>query len=282
MALVEAAVRANPRTGGRAAGRTPLSGRESTPYVTGSPQPDATILMPRPIVAVSATTRQESDSDPARVRLNAAYIDAIRRAGGVPLVAAPLDAGDAGDVIAAADALVLTGGEDVDPALYGAPASLQLGRVTAARDQWEIALVHAARHQRVPTLGVCRGIQVLNVALGGTLIQDIGTERPGALSHEQSTGRTRRSHRVAFAAGSRTASIMGAACEVNSMHHQAILDAAPGLAVTGHAPDGIIESVEWSGPEWWALGVQWHPEELDGTDAELFAAVVAAGGARVR
>lgn len=238
--------------------------------------------MPRPIVAVSATTRQESASDPARVRLNAAYIDAIRRAGGIPLVAPPLEAADAAEVIAAAGALVLTGGEDIDPVLYGASPGSQLGRVTAARDHWEIALVHAAREQGVPTLGVCRGIQVLNVALGGTLIQDIASERPGALQHEQAGGRAERSHRVAFSAGSRAAAIMGPAADVNSMHHQAVLDAAPGLAVTGHAPDGIIESVEWSGPEWWALGVQWHPEELDGRDAGLFDAVIAAARERTR
>lgn len=235
--------------------------------------------MPRPLVAVTATTRRESGEDPPRLRLNAAYVDAIVRAGGVPYVAPVMDPSHAEEALAPAGALVVTGGEDVDPALFGEAPRPGLGRVVRARDEWEIALIHRARERGIPVLGVCRGIQALNVALGGTLIQDIAGECPGALTHQQAEGRSTRTHRVACTPGSRIAGLVGDAPTVNSMHHQAIAVPAPGLRVTATAPDGVIEAVEWAGSDWWAVGVQWHPEELDGRDAALFAAVVEAAAA---
>ena len=237
--------------------------------------------MPRPLVAVTATTRSESAAEPRRVRLNAAYVDAIARAGGIPYVAPVMDPSLIDDVLSPAAALVVTGGEDVDPALFGESPRPGLGRVVRDLDEWEIALVRRARQRGIPVLGVCRGIQVLNVALGGTLIQDIARERPGALDHQQAEERSSRTHAVACVSGSRLAGLVGDAPTVNSMHHQAIALAAPGLRVTATAPDGIIEGVEWAGTEWWAVGVQWHPEELDGRDAALFAAVVEAAAARL-
>lgn len=236
--------------------------------------------MPRPIVAVTATTRRESPDEPSRVRLNAAYVDAVAGAGGIPVVAPVLDPASAGAVLEAAQALVVTGGEDVAPDMFGQDPRPGLGLVVRERDEWEIALVHAARARSIPVLGVCRGIQVLNVALGGTLIQDIPRECPGALAHRQGEGRGVRSHPVSCTPGSRLAQIVGNAASVNSIHHQAVARVAPGLQVTATAPDGIVEGVEWRGADWWALGVQWHPEELDGRDAALFAALVdAARGA---
>lgn len=230
--------------------------------------------MPRPLVAVTATARSETDADPVRVRLNAAYMDAVSRAGGLPIVAPPTDPGAAEELIATVDALLLTGGEDIDPSWYGAVPSPHLGRVTASRDAWEMALTRAAAERRIPILAVCRGIQVLNVALGGTLLQDIPSDRPGSLQHEQSGARADRTHRVHLAGGSRLAAIMGLEPTVNSMHHQAVDAGATRLAVVGTAPDGIIEAVESPDARWWAVGVQWHPEELDGADARLFAAFV--------
>lgn len=232
--------------------------------------------MPRPLVAVTATTRREAPAEPSRVRLNAAYVDAVARARGVPCVLPVMDPAHAEAALSPAAALVVTGGEDIDPALFGQSPRAGLGRVVRARDDWEIALVLMARDRGIPVLGVCRGIQVLNVALGGTLIQDIPSECPGALAHQQEDGRSVRTHQITCTADSRIAQLMGTTAAVNSMHHQAIADVAPGLRVTATAPDGVIEAVEWAGDEWWALGVQWHPEELDGRDATLFAAVIAA------
>ncbi|MBA3889978.1 MAG: gamma-glutamyl-gamma-aminobutyrate hydrolase family protein [Gemmatimonadaceae bacterium] len=228
------------------------------------------------MVAVTATTRSESSGEPPRVRLNAAYVDAVARAGGVPVVVPVLDPALAASVLAPVRALIVTGGEDVAPDLFGEEPRPGLGRVVRARDVWEIALIHAARDRALPVFGVCRGIQVLNVALGGTLLQDIPRECPGALVHHQPEGRDVRSHPVACLPGSRLARLVGEAATVNSMHHQAIARVAPGLTVTATAPDGMIEGVEWHGTDWWAVGVQWHPEELDGRDAALFSAVVEA------
>ena len=237
--------------------------------------------MRRPLVVITATSRRETPADPERVRLNAAYVDAVARAGGIPVVAPPTNAGDAAALLDAADALLLTGGEDVEPARFDAAPHPALGRVTPARDAWELALVTVAKQRGLPTLAVCRGIQVLNVALGGTLLQDIPSEHPGALAHDQAAPRTERTHAVTFAAGSRLAGIFGATGSVNSMHHQAVARVAPGLTVTAVAPDGIVEGVEWTGDPWWAVGIQWHPEELDGADQGLFAALIDAARAEI-
>lgn len=228
----------------------------------------------RPLILITATTRRESPDDPARVRLNGAYVDAVARAGGIGIVAPPQPVSAAEALLERVDGLLLTGGEDVHPALYGAAAHRALGRVTAERDAWELELVRVARRRRIPTLAICRGIQVLNVALGGTLIQDIPEERPSDLRHEQAAGRSDRTHRIRVEPGSRLATLFGAGAEVNSMHHQAVDRVASGLQVTALAPDGIIEGVEAT-DGWWAVAVQWHPEELDGADSRLFAALVA-------
>ena len=160
------------------------------------------------------------------------------------------------------DALLLTGGGDIDPALYGAD-SRDARNISAERDETEIALVLEARRRGIPTLAICRGIQVLNVALGGTLIQDIGKEWPGALPHDPGVSRTTLSHRITVAGGSRTEAALGTAeAEVNSIHHQAVDRLAEGLQITARADDGVVEAVEAVDPEWWAVGVQWHPEDL--------------------
>jgi putative glutamine amidotransferase len=242
----------------------------------GRPEPeDGRLHRSTGLVAISATT--ELIRGAPRVRVNQAYTDALQRAGLVPIVVPPLSADDAARLIERVDGLVLTGGEDVDPALYGARRGLLTDEPHAARDACEIALIHAAHARRVPTLAICRGIQVLNVALGGTLIQDIASERPAALPHAQDGARQARVHDVSFTAGSALARTLGAErIRVNSMHHQSVDRVGEGLVVTGTAPDGIIEGVEWTGEDWWMLAVQWHPEELDQTpedwDRTLFVA----------
>jgi putative glutamine amidotransferase len=241
--------------------------------------------MPRtPLIAVTATS--EHIRSALRVRVNAAYTRAVERAGAIPFVVPPLgDPAALGPLLDRVDGLVLTGGEDVDPARYGTQPHPALGVLNADRDATELALVAEARSRRLPTLAICRGIQLLNVALGGTLVQDIPSERPSAIEHDSAQARDARVHEVSVEPGSRLAAALGDTCvRANSFHHQALDRVADGLRVTARASDGLIEGVEWSGEEWWALGVQWHPEELvDGSerwDRQLFAALIRAARER--
>lgn len=236
--------------------------------------------MPRPpLIAVTATIRPVEGAP--RVRLNAAYLEAVERAGGLPVVVAPLASiAEVGRIIDAVDALLLTGGEDVDPARYDQPPHPTVDRVNPERDATEIALVLAAQRRALPTLAICRGIQLLNVALGGSLVQDIPSQRPGALAHDPEGPRDARVHEVQIEPGSRLATLLGArSLRVNSMHHQAVDEVADGLRATAWAADGLIEGVEWATPEWWLVGVQWHPEELTGKDEGVFRGLMEAVGA---
>lgn len=195
----------------------------------------------------------------------------------MPLILPPLDPAHAERALDAVAGLVLTGGEDVAPYRYGESPHEALGNVNDDRDAWELALIAEAQRRAVPTLAICRGIQVLNVALGGSLIQDIRSQCTTALAHTSTDGRATRVHEVSVDPASRLAGILNAtSLTVNSVHHQAIGRTAEGLRITARAPDGIIEGAEWEGNDWWAVGVQWHPEELIGTpeswDRSLFGA----------
>jgi len=220
-----------------------------------------------PVVAVTAPRRQVDGRE--RITLNTAYVRALDRAGLVPLALPTMLAPER--VVAALQGggvrgLVLTGGEDVEPARYGATPHPKLEDTDPARDAAELALIAAARERRLPILAICRGIQILNVALGGTLYQDLGSERPGPVTH---TGDDRR-HAVRVEPGSLLERTLGArAATVNSRHHQAIRDLAPGLRAVAWAEDGLIEAAEpadAAAP--WTLAVQWHPEDL--TERALF------------
>ena len=214
------------------------------------------------------------------MRLNEAYVSAISAAGLVPLIVPPLHGVQPHAILAGVRGLVLSGGEDVAPEEYGA-ANAGSQTPHRERDATELALARSARELRIPTLAICRGVQVMNVALGGTLVQDIPTEVRGALKHELSERRRDRVHDIEVEPDSKLAKAMGAArVRVNSSHHQALSRVATGLRVAARAPDGVIEAAEWKGDEWWMLGVQWHPEELVGTkepwDRNLFSAFATA------
>lgn len=232
----------------------------------------------KPIVAVTATT--ERFRDLLRIRVNDSYIRALEGAGAVPLVLPPLrDPGAADQLLGTAAGLVLTGGEDVEPVRYGADPHPALGTTNPLRDAWELALLRCARRRGMPTLAICRGAQLLNVGLGGSLIQDIPSQRPGHLPHEAERERTTRVHPVEVEPGSRLADALGTTrLQVNSVHHQGLdLVAAP-LRVTARSPDGLVEGIETMEDGWWVLGVQWHPEDLIGGpepwERSLFSAFV--------
>jgi putative glutamine amidotransferase len=234
---------------------------------------------PRPSVAVTATT--EVIRGVVRVRANASYTSSLAAAGLRPYILPVLPAADADAMLDGMHGLVLTGGEDVDPIHYGASAHPKLGEIHAGRDEFEISLARAAYARRLPTLAICRGIQVINVALGGTLIQDIPSEWPHAGNHDGDGGRDERIHTVSVSAGSALAAALGASeLPVNSFHHQAVSVVAPPFRVVATAPDGVVEGIESTDASWWMLGVQWHPEELTTTreawDRGLFAAFAAA------
>jgi putative glutamine amidotransferase len=222
------------------------------------------------LVLVTAATRMpEAPQDSGRIRpprpevwTPAAYAEAIRSVGGTPLVLAPGGSGEErAELLACIDAVVITGGHfDIHPQHYGREASLRLDTTDAARTAMELALARDCIRLEIPVLGVCGGMQVLAVASGGTLVQDILTEHPGALDHEQATDPTTPWHPVRLDATSRLAS-MGEEIHVNSTHHQAVED--PGeMVVTGRAPDGICEVIELPSHRF-CVGVQWHPELLD-------------------
>jgi putative glutamine amidotransferase len=198
-----------------------------------------------------------------RVTLNTAYVRALESAGLVPLaVPTMLTPARAAAALTGGGVrgLVLTGGEDVAPDRYGASPHPRLGAVDPGRDAVEVALIDAARQRQLPILAICRGIQILNVALGGTLYQDLDSERPGPVPHSDETAR----HAVRVEAGSLLERTLGArAATVNSRHHQAIRDLAPGLKAVAWAEDGVIEGAESQDSQApWIVAVQWHPEDL--------------------
>lgn len=195
------------------------------------------------------------------------YLDAVLTAGGLPVIVPLNVAGaDLRALYAHLDGILLTGGGDVDPAVFGESPHPRLGTVDADRDQSELALARLTAEDGKPLLGVCRGAQVLNVALGGTLYQDLPSQYgEGLLRHAhpvQEFPRHHLAHPVQVAEASLLAQVLGRpSARVNSRHHQAIRDVAPGLAVVARAPDGVIEAVERPGHPF-ALAVQWHPENL--------------------
>ena len=214
------------------------------------------------------------------------YLDALARAGAVPRILTPSH-DPVPDALDGCDGLLLTGGEDVDPVLYGASARHPTVKVDRARDDYELALTRAALDREMPILAICRGIQVLNVAAGGTLVQDLPSERPAALAHRAGAGPEAIAHDVIVTRGSELERLLDGTIDatgrigVNSRHHQAIDQLAPGLRVTALAPDGIVEAIEKPGGAF-CLGVQWHPENFwrSGRFARLFEALVDAAARR--
>jgi putative glutamine amidotransferase len=205
------------------------------------------------------------------------YCEAVATAGGLPMLL-PHELELASAYLDAIAGLVVTGGAfDVDPALFGASSRHASVTLKARRTEFELSLVRGALDRDMPILGICGGQQLLNVALGGTLIQHIPDEVPAALAHEQPNPRTEAGHAVDLAPGTRLAAIAGdVRIAVNSSHHQAVKQVAPGCVVDAVAPDGVIEGIEIPGKRF-CIGVQWHPEYSIGpADTALLRAFIEA------
>jgi putative glutamine amidotransferase len=211
------------------------------------------------------------------------YVESVVRAGGDPVVLETTD--DPITTLGTVDGLLLTGGADVDPARYGQPLH-PTTEVDAARDTFEIPLSQRALARKMPLLAICRGVQVLNVSAGGSLVQDIPTLVETTLNHSLQQPKDAIAHEVAVAPGSRLATALGpspkqAARSVNSRHHQSVGSVAPAFVVSAVAPDGVIEAIEDPAAPF-CVGVQWHPENFwrTGEFAPLFEAFVQAARAR--
>jgi len=215
----------------------------------------------RPLVVVTAITRRirttlPGESDHATVHRRFGQL--VAKAGGVPVSAGP--GADPVELAARADAVVINGGGDVDPAAYGAARHPRTSWVDPERDEFELALAREAVERGKPVLGVCRGLHVLNVSLGGTLVQHLPDVTE--LDHDVRQGFEHPAHEVALEPGSSAASLYGAErLEVNSVHHQAVEGLGAELAVGARAADGTIEAIESADGR--AVGIQWHPELMD-------------------
>jgi putative glutamine amidotransferase len=230
----------------------------------------------RPVVGIPTQTLQAIDGIPPGLPhswvMNRRYYHAITAVGAVPWMIPLLDddLDTLREIFDRLDGLVLAGGVDVHPCHFGEAAHPALGRTDAARDAVEIQLARWALAEGMPLFGLCRGLQVINVARGGTLHQDIATQVPSAARHDyfptEGFARDYHAHTVTVAPWSILHTVFGdTTVPVNSMHHQAIKHLGDGLLASAHSPDGLIEAVETPGDHW-VVGVQWHPEMFEESD----------------
>jgi anthranilate synthase component 2/putative glutamine amidotransferase len=231
----------------------------------------------QPLIGITTYTERTSfgvwNTDAAV--LPKSYVDSVVRSGGVPVLLPPTSSG-LSHLIERLDGLILSGGADVVPFRYGQPNHPQTTGTRPDRDSFEFRLARAALAVGLPMLGVCRGMQVLNVLLHGSLIQHL-PERVNHEGHRPALG-TYGSSEITIHAGSRLAGLLGERASVHCHHHQAIDRLADGLVAVGHAEDGTIEAIEVPGADF-VLGVQWHPEESP-QDDRLFSALTRAASAR--
>jgi len=242
----------------------------------------------RPLIGVTTQTLQAIDGIPEglphSVVMNQRYYHAVASAGAAPVLIPLLDDMETLRAIyERMDGILIPGGVDVDPAAFGEHPHERLGRIDPARDRVEIQLVKWAVEDRKPVLGLCRGLQVINVALGGTLYQDLDAEYPNAIKHDYfptyGFSRDHLAHPIAIQPGSRLRhALTDASVPVNSMHHQGIKALARSLVASAVAPDGLIEAAE-SPNDAYVVGVQWHPEVFELSEpssGDLFCDFVAA------
>jgi putative glutamine amidotransferase len=239
----------------------------------------------RPLIAVTTSEVRRSESvtptpqgEPSRheMALGLTYLKALEDAGAIPLVVPPLSPPLVESLLDRVDGLCLSGGPDLDPSSYNERRHERSGPIWPELDRFELALAMAADARGLPILAICRGLQTINVARGGTLHQHLPDVVGDQINHRQPEPGMNPTHTVSLSASSRLAQILGRdTVEVNSFHHQAVARLGSGLIVTGQAPDGTIESIEATDREF-VLGVQWHAETLVDRDeqASLFSAFV--------
>ncbi len=215
----------------------------------------------KPVILLTPYFNTERDEPYMRP----AFLKAVRHAGGIPVIL-PLDLteSDLAQLLEGADAVLFTGGPDVHPFFFGEETQAHCGNVCLRRDELELALLRLAMEAKKPILGVCRGVQILNIGLGGDIYQDIPSQfkEEFPIAHTQPFAYDIPSHTVSVTPGTLLARIaQNSVIKVNSMHHQAVRRVAPGLTASGHAPGGLVECVEK--PDYpFFIGVQWHPEYL--------------------
>jgi putative glutamine amidotransferase len=217
------------------------------------------------------------------------YITTLTRAGAIPWMIPLVDEDTLRGIYDGLDAVFLPGGADIDPVSYGTEPHPACDRTDRERDRVELALARWALEDDKPVLGVCRGMQLINVAAGGTLYQDLAEQLPGSIKHDYFPFRgatyTRDflAHPVRVSEGTRLARLLGAGeLKVNSMHHQGVKELGRGLVATAEAPDGLVEAFEGTDDDGYLVAVQWHPEALTDADSrprELFADFIEAGAA---
>ncbi|MFF8270137.1 gamma-glutamyl-gamma-aminobutyrate hydrolase family protein [Streptomyces sp. NPDC016562] len=229
--------------------------------------------MPRPLIGITTYVEESTRYgvwDVPTSLVPSGYYELVQAAGGSAVLLPPDEPGAAAEVLSRVDGLVVAGGPDVDPVHYGAARDPRTGAPATVRDRWELALLTAALDSDTPVLGICRGMQALNVALGGTLIQHIDghVDTPGLMSW----------HPVHPVPGTRYAALVPEAAQVPTYHHQAVDRLGRGLVVSAHAADGTVEAIELPDPERWVLGVQWHPER--DKDTRVMSSLIAAATTR--
>jgi putative glutamine amidotransferase len=232
--------------------------------------------MNKPLIGIASDITTPTPGKRDRAFVYTTYVEAIRRAGAVPVLIPPQPE-NAASIVDDLDGLVLAGGDDCDPSVYGEERHPSTEMMDPRRQSNDLTLARAARERGIPTLGICLGVQVMNVAAGGTLIQDIDSAIRTEIEHASEPG-DRGRHGVIIEQGTKLARILGDhELNVNSSHHQAIRDVGEGLRVTAHAPDGIIEGLEDPQHPFY-VGVQWHPEDMPGERSAdvLFGAFVEA------
>lgn len=237
--------------------------------------------MKKPIIGISGSWIIETEYGFAgykRAYVNDDYVQSVLRAGGIPLILPIVeDLAVIESYIEQIDGLIMSGGHDVNPILFNEEPSNKLGDILPERDAFDIALIKSCMKAKKPLLGICRGEQILNVANGGTLYQDLSFAPNSSIKHNQKTNYDFATHSVDIEKGSKLYEILGEEILVNSFHHLAVKDVAPDFKIVATSKDGIVEGIEKIGDEF-IIGVQWHPEMLSkkySNMAKLFERLVA-------
>lgn len=207
------------------------------------------------------SARLFKDGSPHRDFVNTTYSRAIAAVGALPVLLPTGDPTLAADYLDRLDGLLLPGGIDVEPTMFGQTPHAELGETDGGQDAFEIAIAREAWRRRMPIFAICRGIQLLNVALGGTLIQDLPSQAPSSIAHKQAAPRAEATHEIEIEPDSRLFRLVGGRMAVNSFHHQSVDVPAPELHVVARAADGVVEAVE-SSVHPHIIAVQCHPEEM--------------------